>query len=226
MFSSARSQAHQRHQVAQRRPGRDPRPRPPPGRYPCGRDTGRRAHVVSRHLEHAMDRPDAVAGLCTAQKLKSRVAEADSHLGRVLTAVGRSSVHQETPVRPPHRTGDPIPIIDAPVVRNPVQGLTYPHDRAAERRYEGLGRGWRGVTCSTVSGQSLARQSNHRRRRLTLARSPEHEQPAPPAVRRGDWTPVMDARSVGRCSASTLASARHSGWWTATETAVRDGPRA
>jgi hypothetical protein len=91
-------------------------------------------------------------------RIKVEVAEARSHLGRVLTAVGRSSVHQETPVRPLHRTTGPTLTIDAPGVRNAPQHLMSSHTTAQVRgTVKGCVVRRREVTRSTVSGKSLAR---------------------------------------------------------------------
>jgi hypothetical protein len=47
--------------------------RPPPGRDVCGRDAGRRAHVVSRHLEHTDGQTDSVGRACArSPEMKSR----------------------------------------------------------------------------------------------------------------------------------------------------------
>jgi hypothetical protein len=54
-------------------------------------------------------------------------------------------------------SGDSILSIDARVVHAAMHHLTYPRNRAGERRCEGWVVGRRQVTCSAVSGKSLAR---------------------------------------------------------------------
>ena len=97
------------------------------------------------------------AGLSTSPQERSRGGGAGSTLGRVLTAVGRSSVHQGTPVRPLHRTGDPsLPSVRrgfTPPVSTSRDHTTAQVTGGAEDRAVGRREG----TCGAVSGKSLAR---------------------------------------------------------------------